>query len=147
MGVAPENVVVDFIAVLLQYAWSVEKQGDAEVGIERKTGFRMQTNVHLAAKGESAAQVAISAAFQEGVTDIIAFDDWSKDLDEVQVAARGQALKAAQSKAEVLLGATLPETLGQCPVENPGFRVVLASAPTWSARRGGLNRFMDGNVG
>jgi len=105
MGIAPENVVVDFIAVLPQYAWSVEKQGNVEVGTERKAGFRMQTNVHLAAKGESAAQTAINAAFQEGVTDIIAFDYWSKDLDEVKVAARGQALKAAQSKAEVLLGA------------------------------------------
>ena len=105
LGIAPENVVVDFIAVLPQYAWSVEKQGDADVGIERKAGFRLQTNVHLAAKGESAAQAAINAAFQEGVTDIIAFDYWSQDLDKVQVAARAQALKAAQSKADVLLGA------------------------------------------
>jgi uncharacterized protein YggE len=104
-GIAPENVVVDFIAVLPQYAWSVEKQGNVEVGTERKAGFRMQSNVHLAAKGESEAQAAINYAFQEGVTDIIAFDYWSKDLDEVKVAARGQALKAAQSKAEVLLGA------------------------------------------
>ena len=43
-------------------------------------------------------------AFQEGVTDIIAFDYWSRDLDEVKVAARAQALQAAQSKAEDLLG-------------------------------------------
>jgi len=105
IGIAPEKIVVDFIAVLPRYEWSVEKQGNVEVGMERKAGFRMQTNVHLTAKGESEAQAAINCAFQEGVTDILAFDYWSKDLDEVQVAARAQALKAAQSKAEVLLGA------------------------------------------
>jgi uncharacterized protein YggE len=105
MGIAPEKIVVDFIAVLPQYEWSVEKQGNVEVGTERKAGFRMQTNVHLAAQGESEAQAAINGAFQEGVTDIIAFDYWNKDLDEVKVAARAQALKAAQSKAEVLLEA------------------------------------------
>lgn len=105
MGIAPEKIIVDFIAILPRYEWTVEKQDGAEVGTERKAGFRMQTNVHLAAKGESEAQAAINWAFQEGVTDIIAFDYWSKDLDEVKVAARAQALKAAQSKAEVLLGA------------------------------------------
>lgn len=105
MGIAPEKIVVDFIAILPRYEWSVEKQSNVDVGIERRTGFRMQTNVHLAAKGDSEAQAAIDAAFQEGVTDIIAFDYWSKDLDDVKAAARAQALKAAQSKAEVLLGA------------------------------------------
>jgi len=105
MGIAPEKIIVDFIAILPRYEWTVEKQDGAEVGTERKAGFRMQTNVHLAAKGESEAQAAINQAFQEGVTDIIAFDYWSKDLDDVKVAARAQALKAAQSKAEVLLGA------------------------------------------
>jgi uncharacterized protein YggE len=104
MGIAPEKIVVDFIAILPQYEWSVEKQGNVEVGRERKAGFRMQTNVHLAATGESEAQAAINGAFQEGVTDIIAFDYWSRDLDEVKVAARAQALQAAQSKAEDLLG-------------------------------------------
>ncbi len=105
MGITPEKIIVDFIAILPRYEWTVEKQDGAEVGTERKAGFRMQTNVHLAAKGESEAQAAINVAFQEGVTDIIAFDYWSKDLDDVKVAARAQALKAAQSKAEVLLGA------------------------------------------
>jgi uncharacterized protein YggE len=104
MGIAPEKIVVDFIAILPQYEWSIEKQGDVEVGRERKTGFRMQTNVHLAAKGESEAQAAINGAFQEGITDIIAFDYWSRDLDDVKVAARTQALHAAQRKAEALLG-------------------------------------------
>jgi uncharacterized protein YggE len=105
MGLAPEKIVVDFIAILPRYEWSVEKQDGADVGTERKAGFHMQTNVHLAAKSESEAQAAVNRAFQEGVTDIIAFDYWSKDLDEVKVAARAQALKAAQDKADVLLGA------------------------------------------
>jgi uncharacterized protein YggE len=104
IGIAPEKIVVDFIAILPQYEWSVQKQDNVEVGTERKAGFRMQTNVHLAATGESEAQAAINGAFQEGVTDIIAFDYWSRDLDEVKVAVRAQALQAAQSKADVLLG-------------------------------------------
>ena len=105
MDIAPEKIIVDFIAILPRYEGSVEKRNDAEVGTERKAGFRMQTNVHLAAKGEPEAQAAINSAFREGITDIIAFDYWSKDLDDVKVAARAQALKAAQSKAEVFLGA------------------------------------------
>lgn len=105
IGIAPEKIVVDFIAVLPRYEWSVEKQDGSDVGIERRVGFRMQTNVHLAAKSESEARAAINRAFQEGVTDIIAFDYWNKDLDEAKVSARAQALKAAQGKADVLLGA------------------------------------------
>lgn len=105
MGIAPEKIVVDFIAILPQYKWSVEQQGDVQVGMERSAGFRMQTNVHIAAKSESEAQAAIRAAFQEGVTDIIAFDYWNQDLDKVKVAARAQALSAAQSKADILLDA------------------------------------------
>jgi uncharacterized protein YggE len=105
IGIAPEKIVVDFIAILPRYEWSVEKQDGADVGIERKAGFRMQTNVHLAAKSGSEAQAAVNRAFQEGVTDIIAFDYWSNELDEVKAAARAEALEAAQGKAEVLLGA------------------------------------------
>jgi uncharacterized protein YggE len=53
MGIAPEKVVVDFIAVLPRYEWTVENRGGVDVGIEKKAGYRMQTNVHLAAKNES----------------------------------------------------------------------------------------------
>lgn len=105
MGVAPEKTVVDFIAVLPRYQWTIEKQGDVDVGVEKLAGYRMQTNVHLAVRGESEAQAALARAFELGITDIIGFDYWSKDLDEVKTRARAEALKAAQGKADVLLGA------------------------------------------
>ncbi len=103
MNIPADKIVVDFIAILPHYQWAVEKQGDVDVGVEKRVGFRMQTNVHLAVKGEAEAQAALGRAFQEGVTDIIAFDYWAGNLDEVKVTARAQALKAAQAKADTLL--------------------------------------------
>lgn len=105
MGIGPEKIVVDFIAVLPRYQWTAEQHGSTEVQVEKKVGYRMQTNVHLAAKGEAEARAALNRALEQGITDIIAFDYWSKDLDEVKVKAREQALKAARGKADVLLGA------------------------------------------
>jgi uncharacterized protein YggE len=105
MGIAPGSIVVDFIAVLPQYAWSMEKHDAMEVGVEKKVGYRMQTNLHLAVQKDSQAQAALARAFEEGVTDIIAFDYWSGELDGIKVKARGQALKAARDKADTLFTA------------------------------------------
>ena len=105
IGIPADRIVVDFIAVLPRYEWSVEKRGQHEVGIEKKAGYRMQTNVHVAAQGDAEAQAAVASAFEQGITDILAFDYWSKELDDVKGKARQQALDAARSKADVLLGA------------------------------------------
>ena len=104
MGIGPERVVVDFIAVLPRYEWTLEKRGNADAEVEKKVGYRMQTNVHLAAKGEAEARSALGRALEQGVTDVIAFDYWSKDLDDVKVKVRKQALAAARGKADMLLG-------------------------------------------
>ncbi len=109
MGIPPDRVVVDFIAVLPRYEWLSEKRGDTEADVETKVGFRMQTNVHLAAHGEAEARAALSAALDQGLTDIIAFDYWSKDLDDVKVKVRAEAVKAARSKSDILLGALFAE--------------------------------------
>ncbi len=98
-----DKVVEDFIAVLPRYTWQEEKRNDREVLIETKSGYRMQSNLHLAVPDEATAQAALGLAFEEGVTDIIAFDYSSADLDAVKVKVRDQALKAAMSKAEILL--------------------------------------------
>ncbi len=111
LGIAPENIVVDFIAVLPRYEWTIEKHDRAEVGVEKKVGFRMQTNVHLAVQKDSQAQAALGLAFEQGVTDIIAFDYWSKDLDDIKVKAREQALKAARGKSDALLGGLFHDPL------------------------------------
>ena len=53
MGIAPGSVVVNFIAVVPRYAWSVRKPNKMEVGVEKKVGYRMQTNIHLAVQKDS----------------------------------------------------------------------------------------------
>ncbi|MBL8819459.1 MAG: SIMPL domain-containing protein [Planctomyces sp.] len=105
IGIPAENTVEDFIAVLPLYAWGLEKQGDREVGVEKKAGFRMQTNLHLSVPNDTTATTALKLAFKHGVTDIIAFDYWSRELDDVRNQARKQAVKAARDKADVLLDA------------------------------------------
>ena len=104
MGIAPGSVVVNFIAVVPRYAWSVRKPNKMEVGVEKKVGYRMQTNIHLAVQKDSTAQTAVPTDFEE-VTDIIAFDYWSGDLDGIKVKARQQAVKAARGKADALFAA------------------------------------------
>lgn len=109
MGVPESAIVEDFIAVLPRYEWSVENQQGAEVAVEHRAGYRMQTNLHLAVPDQVRAKAALRQAFQAGVTDIIAFDYWSKDLDAVQQQARQQALAAARGKADLLLQPLLAE--------------------------------------
>jgi len=104
IGIGPDRVVVDFIAVLPRYEWVATKHGDIDAEVEKKVGYRMQTNVHLAAHGEAEARAALAKALEQGITDVIAFDYWSKDLDDVKVKARSEALKAARGKADMLLG-------------------------------------------
>ncbi|MCH5375204.1 MAG: SIMPL domain-containing protein [Planctomycetes bacterium] len=103
-GIEPRNIVEDFIAILPRYEWQLEKQGNTEVGVERKVGYRMQTNLHLAIPDDSAAQKALDLAFAQGITDIIGFDYWNGELDASKVKAREQAVQAALGKAELLLG-------------------------------------------
>lgn len=106
--ILPEAIVVDFIAVLPRYEWKAEKREERSVLAEKKAGYRMQSNIHLAVPSDAAAMAALGAAFEQGVTDIIAFDYWSKELDAVKQQAREKAISAAKSKAEVLL-ALFPE--------------------------------------
>jgi uncharacterized protein YggE len=100
--IAPEDIVEDFIAVLPVYEWNLEKRGDTEVGVEKHAGFRMQTNIHLAVPNDANAPAALRAAFEQGVTDIIAFDYWSDELDAAKVQAREEALQAARGKSDML---------------------------------------------
>ncbi|MBC7855723.1 MAG: SIMPL domain-containing protein [Pirellulaceae bacterium] len=115
LKIPPEAIVVDFIAVLPRYEWKMEKRGEENVGVEKKSGYRMQTNVHLAVAGDKEALPALGAAFEQGVTDIIAFDYWSKELDAVKEQTREQALSAARGKADMMLKVLFTE---QPPVIN-----------------------------
>ena len=103
LKIPPEAIVVDFIAVLPSYEWTSEKRGEENVGVEKRSGYRMQTNVHLAVAGDREALPALAAAFELGVTDIIAFDYWSKELDAIKEQAREKALAAARGKSDLML--------------------------------------------
>ncbi len=105
MGIPAENIVEDFIAVLPLYEWELEQRGTTDIGVEKKAGFRMQTNVHLAVPNDAIAAKALSMAFEQEVTDIIAFDYWSKELDDSKRQARELAVKAARSKSDLLFTA------------------------------------------
>ncbi|TVP98213.1 MAG: SIMPL domain-containing protein [Planctomycetaceae bacterium] len=107
LGIPAESIVEDFIAVLPLYEWNLEKRGDNEIGVEAKAGFRMQTNVHVAVTNDGKAAQALAVALEQDVTDVIAFDYWSRELDEFKLKAREQAVKAARSKADLLFTALL----------------------------------------
>ncbi len=109
LKIAPENVVVDFIAVLPVYNWNIEKHDKVEVGVEKKTSYRMQSNVHLAVPNGSLAEAALAEAFALDITDIIGFDYGSRDLDEIKVKVRKEAIDAARAKADALLVPLLGE--------------------------------------
>jgi uncharacterized protein YggE len=108
LGVAPEDIHADFIAILPRYEFEIQQRGDVDVGVEKRIGYRMQTNLHLAVETEAEAQEALGSAFAEGVTDIIAFDYQCDDLDALRIKARRQAIEAAKAKADMLL-ALLPD--------------------------------------
>jgi uncharacterized protein YggE len=109
LGIGKDEIVVDFIAILPRYEWVMEKRGDVAVGVEKKAGYRMQTNVHVAVKNGKQVDAALDSAFEQGVTDIIAFDYWSEDLDAVKVQAREQAMEAAINISNTLLAVFLKD--------------------------------------
>jgi uncharacterized protein YggE len=104
IDIPQENIVEDFIAVLPRYEFEIETVGGREIAVEKKSGYLMQSNVHLAVPDDAQAMRAINIAFENDVADIIAFDYWSKDLDELKVKARSAALEAARDKSDVLMG-------------------------------------------
>jgi uncharacterized protein YggE len=104
LKIPEENIVADFVAILPRYEWTVEKRGEVEAAVEKRVGYQMQTNLHLAVKDDDTAYQALTRAFDEGVTDVIGFDYWSRDLDEIKQKARKAALGAARQKTDGLLG-------------------------------------------
>jgi uncharacterized protein YggE len=109
LHIPAEDVVEDFVAVLPVYQWNVEQRGETEIGVEKKTGYQMQTNIHLRIPNDNGADAPLLAAFTHGVADIIAVDYARRDLDDVKVQARAQAMKVALRKADALLGALFDE--------------------------------------
>ncbi len=103
MGIPEENIVEDFISVLPCYEYEIKSLQGQEVAAEKKVGYLLQNNIHLAVKNDAEAMRALDVAFEHGVTDIIGFDYWSKDLDQKKNEARLQAIKIAKEKSQVML--------------------------------------------
>ena len=104
-----EAIVVDFISVLPAYAWEIETRDGKSVAVEKNSGFRMQSNVHVEVPTEEQARAVLQVAFKLGVSDVIAFDYFNKDVDQFRREVRKEALQAAKEKAELLLGAIFEE--------------------------------------
>ena len=100
-----DAIVVDFISILPVYEWKVEDRQGRTVAMETRSGFRMQSNVHVEVPTEEKARDVLQTAFRLGVSDVIAFDYWNEDVDLHKKEARKEALAAAKDKAELLLGA------------------------------------------
>ena len=103
-GIVDEKIVEDFISVLPRYEIEAKALGGKEVAMEKKSGYIMQTNIHLAVKDDAEAMKVLDVAFANGITDIIGFDYWSDELDQKKQEVRAQAIQAAKEKAEVMLG-------------------------------------------
>jgi len=102
-GVAEADLDVDFIAALPVFSWGVSQQVGKDAVVEKRTGFRVQYNVHAAVADEAAARTAIEAATSVDGVDLLAVDYWSADLEQRQAEAQQKALLAAQRKAQLLL--------------------------------------------
>jgi uncharacterized protein YggE len=98
-------IVVDFISILPVYEWKIEDRQGKNVAVETRSGFRMQSNVHVEVPTEEKAREVLRTALGLGVSDVIAFDYWNEDVDLHKKEARKEALAAAKDKAELLLGA------------------------------------------
>ena len=64
LKISNDRIVQDFISVLPRYEWRLEERDGEEVGVQRRTGYRMQTNLHLAVETEQRAMTAINRAFR-----------------------------------------------------------------------------------
>ena len=99
LGVVEDDINEDFIAVLPIYEWKIA----GNVAKETKTGYRMQTNLHIKVPDEDQAMKVLEAGFSAGITDIIAFDYWSEEIEKAKATALKNAISAAKSKAEIML--------------------------------------------
>ncbi|MFQ5505295.1 MAG: SIMPL domain-containing protein [Planctomycetota bacterium] len=108
-GFQRSDLATDFISVLPVYEWVIDEQEGKRVATEKLKHFLMQVNVHVAAKSEDKARLAVRLALEHGITDVIAFDYWSGEIDRHKVDAQTQALTQAKRKAELLLGALFDE--------------------------------------
>jgi uncharacterized protein YggE len=102
IGVGKNRIHEDFISAIPRFEWS--DQPDRNALVEIQTGYRMQTNLHIAVESNEAAMKVVESALASGLTDLIGVD-YSADLAQAQNDARFGAITAAKKKADAILSA------------------------------------------
>ena len=103
MGISPNDIVDDFIAVLPRYKFDLEDRQGVNTAVEKKSGYFMQSNLHVSVQNDQQSMAAIRLAFANGVSEIIAFDYWNDQIEVLKKKARLSAVESAQEKSQVLL--------------------------------------------
>ncbi len=103
IGVMDSATEEDFIAILPRYEFELQEEAGNRMAIERKSGYLLQTNLHIAVRDDQQAMTVLRAAFSSGVADIIAFDYWNNTIEQIKKQARTSAIAAAKEKSEELL--------------------------------------------
>jgi uncharacterized protein YggE len=99
--IGKDKIYEDFISAIPRFEWI---DGERNALIETQTGYRMQTNLHIAVETNEQAMKVVEAALNSGLTDLIGVD-YTADLSQSQNDARLGAIAAAKKKSETLLSA------------------------------------------
>ncbi len=103
-GLKDKDISEDFISAIPKFTYDSEQQGGEYVLVEKESGFRMQTNLHVSVADHEQAMKIIDAALKSGVTDLIGAD-YNADLESARKNALKQATEAAKAKSELMLSA------------------------------------------
>jgi uncharacterized protein YggE len=102
--VGKDKIFEDFVSAIPRFEWIAERREDEEALVETETGYRMQTNLHIAVETNEQAMKVVEVALTSGLTDLIGVD-YAADLEQAQNEARLGAIAAAKKKSETLLSA------------------------------------------
>ena len=103
IGISEEDIFEDFIGILPVYEFEEQNKEKYTVMQEVLKRHRLQINLHLRLSGNDQAKQALEVAFKNNISDIIAFDYWSSELESVKTAALQKAIAAAKAKSKIVL--------------------------------------------
>lgn len=105
LRIGKDKIFEDFISAIPRFEWV---EGESNSLIEKQSGYRMQTNLHIAVETNEQAMKVIEAALSSGLTDLIGVD-YTADISLAQKDARLGAVAAAKEKSKSLLTAVFDE--------------------------------------
>ncbi|MCP3916048.1 MAG: SIMPL domain-containing protein [bacterium] len=104
IGVATGDMQRDFISITPLYTWEGEEISGKRALVERRTGYRLDENLHVHVRDLGTLAAVRTAALESGASDLIAFEYGTEGLDAARNTALAAALAAAKGKAGLLLG-------------------------------------------